>query len=290
MNEELYLIIKAFYSIGVDLGESKGAISKKGNKLINDYKQIHFHEAKYIYDEDNDYAEDEQNQRSFEQLDYPHEESCYLDMGIEDDLEEIYNIAQSNAKMMKKDMRDKRSREIIMKHLHQIAVDAADELNTNLIDSTFDLNEENILKAIEGKVSITEIRGIIEAIYTEHTIIQATRYIDEKLDFVAELKDNNYTKSMIKLLKKEAKAIEKAKTLLSLVSIRQGFELDIIKLYACYNVDAIIDQQRQTLTRSQVRKLANFAKTVKKDINNKKTDTRKAITKIHNSMVRKNYS
>ena len=290
MNEELYLIIKAFYSIGVDLGESKGAISKKGSKLINDYKQIHFHEAKYIYTDTDESLEDEQNQRSFEQLDYPNEESCYLDLGIEEDLEEIYNIAQSNAKTMKKDMRDKRSKEIIMKHLHQIAVDAADELNTNLLDSTFDLNEENILKAIEGKTSITEIRGIIEAIYTEHIIIQATKYIDDKLDFVSELKDNNYTKSMIKLLKKEAKAIEKAKTLLSLVSIRETYELAVIKLYACYNVDAIIDHQRQTLTRSQVRKLANFANTVKKDINNKKTDTRQAVTKIHNSMIRRNYS
>lgn len=288
MNEELYLIIKAFYSIGVDLGESKGSISKKGNKLINDYKQIGIHEAKWIFSDDES-SDGEGRQSSVEQLEYPNEESCYLALDITDDLDEIYNIAQSNAKTMKKDMKDKRSREIIMKYLHEIAVEAADELNSNLLDSTFDLNEENVLRAIEGKSSITEIRAIIESIYVEHVVIQANTYIDEKIDFITDLKENNYTKSILKLLKKEAKAIEKVKELLQLVIIREKFELEIIKLYACYNIDGIIEYQRQTITRSQVRKLANYAKTIKKDINGKDANTRQLITKIHNSMLRKNY-
>ncbi len=290
MNEELYLIIKAFFSIGVNLGESKGAISKKGNRLLNDYKQIQLHESKYIYCDSNEMVGNELNQRLFKQLDYPNENSCYLNTNLEDNLEEIYSIALSNAKTMKKDMKDKRSKEIIITQLYKVAVDMADELNTNLLESTFDLNEENILNAIEGKQSIVEIRQIIETIYTKHIIIQTKKYIENKLSFIQQLKNNNYTKSMLKLLEKEIKEIEKVKTLLSLVTTRESYELSIIKLYACYSVDTIIEEQREILTKSQVRKLTNFAKSVKKDINNKKIDTRESVTKIHNSMIRKNYS
>ena len=289
MNEELYLIIKAFYSIGVDLGESKGSISKKGNKLINDYKQIGIHEEKWIFSDDDSSIEDDENKKGVGQLEYPNEESCYLRLDILDDLAEIFNIAQSQAKAMKRDMKDKKSKEIITKYLYEIAIESADELNGNLLDSTFDLNEENVLRAIEGKTSITEIRAIIEAIYVEHVVVQAHTYIDEKIGFITNLKENNYTKAMLKLLKKEAKAIEKAKELLQLVIIREKFELEVIKLFACYNIDAIIEYQRLTLTRSQVRKLATYAKTIKKDINGKETNSRQLITKIHNSMHRKNY-
>ncbi len=94
---------------------------------------------------------------------------------------------------------------------------------------------------------------------------------------------------MTKILDSQYKAIDKAKDLLQLVKIRGKFELEVIKLYACYNVDEVVNVQKEILTRSQVKKLVNYAKTIKKDINNKNKNSRFAVTKCHNAMIKTNY-
>jgi len=292
MNEELYNIVSAFYSIGVNLGESRKAIPKKANELIQDYyQQILEHEKAWLY-ENNTNEESQPGARIniMEKLDYPNEYSCYFSMDIIRTYKDVCTFTQTKTKTIKRDLRDKKSKVLILNILRDVAIAHAEELNSHLLTPSETLNAENVSAAIADVVLITEIRQIIESIYLEQIKVQINEYINFKLNFAEELEENPYSKKMIKLLESEFKIVEKAKDLLQLVMAREKIELQVLKQYACYNVDKIILYQKDSLTRSQIKKLANYAKTIKKDINSKNNNTRFLVTKCHNTIIRSNYS